>query len=137
MVYKIYFKGSNNLELNELKLTFEEMSNEEPFIIPNNIIDRLKTLSTKNKKIINIKNIDSVQKFGSETTLRDLNNFIVILITLDNKKKGFLIGYKNKIGNIMLGIWPFKESESKELYKTLIKNIGDEYQKFEKICIID
>ncbi len=138
MVYKIYFKGLNEIDIDELKLTFKEIRRDNPIIIPHEFIEQLKNLSSKKKNIINIQNIDSVHKFNSDDHT-DLSNYVVILNILENRKKGFLTGFKKKSGDILLGIWPFQnyqEDTENENFIEEYRHMVEENQKYEKICII-
>jgi hypothetical protein len=139
MVYKVYFKGINDVEFEELKLTFKEIPNEKSIKIPPEFTDRLKTLSSSNKNIINIQNIDSVQEFGSKDSIRNYSNFFVLLTISNGQKQGFLFAFKKKAGNFLIGSWPFKEKKADIEIEKLVNNcrtLIDNYQKYAKICLI-
>ena len=138
MVYKIYFKGLDEIDIDELKLTFKEIRKDNPIIIPHEFIEQLKNLSSEKNNIINIQNIDSVHKFTSDDH-KDLSNFVVILNILKNRKKGFLTGFKKKSGDVLLGIWPFQNYQEDMDHENFIdeyRHMVEEHLKYEKICII-
>ncbi|TXT63571.1 MAG: hypothetical protein BAJALOKI3v1_350044 [Promethearchaeota archaeon] len=139
MVYKVYFKGINEVDFEDLKLTFEEIPNEKSIKMPAEFTDKLKTLSSNNNNIINIQNIDSVQEFGSKDSIRNYSNFFVILTILNGQKQGFLFAFKKKTGNILIGRWPFKQKKSDVEIEELADNcrtLVDNHQKYSKICLI-
>lgn len=139
-VYKVIFKGNNETKEKNLTLTFKSVIYEEPIKIPAKFILGLKKLSEINKNIVFFKNIDEITQFDQEISLISYNYYYILLFQLKNEKTGFLIGNTKKMGDILIGIWPFNREQTQisteKIYEKLdnIINKADEYS---KICLIN
>ena len=139
-VYKVIFKGNNEVMEKNLTLTFKSVISDEPIKIPSHFILELKKLSEINKNIILFKNIDEITQFGKDISLISYNYYLILLFQLKNKKTGFLIGNTKKMGNILIGIWPFNREQtqiSKEKIYEKLDNIINKAHEYSKICIIN
>lgn len=109
VVYKVIFKAHEQLENKNLTLSFRSLDFEKPIIVNPKFIFDLKTLSEKSQNILNIQNIEEVLIIGNQTTDYAYNYYLVLLLTekSDGKKTGYLISNVKKLGDIIIGIWPF------------------------------
>ena len=127
-VYKVIFKGNNETKEKNLTLTFKS------------VIYGLKKLSEINKNIVIIKNIDEITQFGKDISLISYNYYFILLFQLKNKKTGFLIGNTKKMGDILIGIWPFNREQtqiSKEKVYETLDTIINKAHEYSKICLIN
>ena len=111
--YKVIFRALNEHNASTFSLTFRNIIDLKPISIPSNYFSILKELSKKDKNIINFQNVQEVIKIGDSEQYYNFNYYIVLLFTnLENKKKeGFLIGNVKKLGDILIGIWPFNKEQ--------------------------
>ncbi|MFX0104940.1 MAG: hypothetical protein ACFE75_05575 [Candidatus Hodarchaeota archaeon] len=140
-IYKVIFRTHEQYEYKNLVLSFKNIDFEEPIIIPSKSILDLKKLSENNSHIINFQNIEEVLLIGNPTIEYSYNYYLVILYTIksDGKKTGYLIGNVKKLGDIIIGIWPFNIDLKDITGEKILKNYNDilEYpNKFSSICII-
>ncbi len=139
IIYKVIFKAIEQFENRNLTLSFKDLNVENPITIPANLILELKNLSAKNKKIVFFQNIEEVIVVGNAETKFNFNYYLVILYTSNGEKRGYLIGNVKKLGDIIVGVWPFNHQllnitteKIHELYNNLIKNP----EEFSDICLI-
>ena len=137
--YKVTFKGNNETKEKNLTLTFKSVISADPIKIPSGFILELKKLSETNKNVVIFKNIKDVIKFGQESSLVSFNYYYILLFQLKNEMTGFLIGNVKKIGDILLGTWPFNKQQNQlsteKIRKRLNKVINNTYE-YRKICLI-
>jgi hypothetical protein len=138
--YKVIFEGIKGESSDSYSLTFKNIIKEKPIHISSQFFTSLKLLSQKRTNVINFQNIREVVKIGSSSSNYDFNYYIVVLFTslTDGEKEGFLVGNLKKLGDILIGIWPFnKESTtlSSELILDKIKMLT-EGTKFKDIIVI-
>ncbi len=109
--YKVIFKGIKEDESDSHSLTFKSIISDKPINVPSQYFSSLKILSQKHQNVINFQNIREVIKSGDAAINYNINYYIVILYTSlsDEKKEGFLIGNVKKLGDILIGIWPFNQ----------------------------
>jgi len=109
--YKVIFKGTKEDENESHSLTFKSIISDKPINVPSQYFSSLKILSQKHQNVINFQNIGEVIKSGDVAINFNFNYYIVILYTSlsDEKKEGFLIGNVKKLGDILIGIWPFNQ----------------------------
>ncbi|MBA7499348.1 hypothetical protein ES704_02089 [subsurface metagenome] len=109
--YNVIFKGTKGDKNESHSLTFKSIISDKPINIPSQYFSSLKILSQKRQNVINFQNIREVIKSGDVAINYNFNYYIVILYTslLDGKKEGFLIGNVKKLGDILIGIWPFNQ----------------------------
>ncbi|MFX1503572.1 MAG: hypothetical protein ACFFDH_21600 [Promethearchaeota archaeon] len=141
IIYKVIFRAQKKLENKNLTLSFKNLDFEKPISLPVKFILELKKLSEKNQQIINFQNIEEVLIIGNPTVDYSYNYYLVILYTIksDGNKIGYLIGNVKKLGDVIIGIWPFntqlKDLTRKkvlEIYNDIIKNPN----KYSNICLI-
>ena len=141
IIYKVIFRAQKKLENKNLTLSFKNLDFEKPISLPVKFILELKKLSEKNQQIINFQNIEEVLIIGNPTVDYSYNYYLVILYTIksDGNKIGYLIGNVKKLGDVIIGIWPFntqlKDLTRKkvlEIYDDIIKNPN----KYSNICLI-
>jgi hypothetical protein len=138
--YKVIFNGIKGESSDSYSLTFKNIIQEKPIHIPSQFFSSLRSLSQKQPNVINFQNIREVVKIGVSSAKYDFNYYIVVLFTslADGEKEGFLVGNLKKLGDILIGIWPFnKESTSlsSELILDKIKLLT-EGSKFKDISVI-
>ena len=115
--YKVIFKGTKSDEGNELdslSLTFKNLISGKYLTIPPQFIIELKKLTERSHNILSIQNINEVIHIGTSQTQKIFTYYYVVLFTLKEteKKLGYLIGNKKKIGDVLIGIWPFNEQHN-------------------------
>jgi hypothetical protein len=140
-IYKVIFKGDQIKETEFLSLTFKNIISERPIHIPADFFSNLKILSEKNQNITNFQNIEEVLRFGETSANYKFNYYIIVLFTSkrNNKKEGFLIGNVKKLGDILIGIWPFNNesySFSREIILDKLNELFNQYNNFKSICLI-
>ncbi|MFW9950157.1 MAG: hypothetical protein ACFFKA_08535 [Candidatus Thorarchaeota archaeon] len=138
--YKVIFKPLKEYEDNAFSLTFRNVNEQNPIIIPSYYIITLKELSKENKNIINFQNIQEVIKIGENGFNYNFNYYIVLLFTYteNNKKQGFLMGNVKKLGDLLIGVWPFnleQISYNSDLIIEILNSLINKNE-FDKICII-
>ena len=138
-LYKVIFKGFNDLDRDKLILTFRDIGAENSLPVPSYVLLDLKNVSENNKNILNFRNIDEVIIIGQKLMKRIYNYYYVILTIKNNKKEGFLIGNLKKEGDLLIGLWPFDEYSNitKELISEKFKKLINKYHEFSEICIIN
>lgn len=138
--YKVIFKGIKGDSSESYSLTFKNIVQDKPINISSQFFSTLKMLSQKQTNVINFQNIREVVKIGTSSTNYDFNYYIVILYTsiTDGKKEGFLVGNQKKLGDILIGIWPFNQ-DSIQISSEHVLNKLDlltNSNKFKDICVI-
>ena len=126
--YKVIFKGTKSDEENEvdpLSLTFKNLISGKYLTIPPQFIIELKKLTERSHNILSIQNIDDVIHIGNSQIQDLFNYYFIVLFTMkeSDKKLGYLIGNKKKVGDVLIGIWPFNE-QPKEI-TVLCRGISD------------
>ena len=138
--YKVIFKGIKGDSSESYSLTFKNIIQEKPIHIPSQFFSSLKTLSQKHTSVINFQNIGEVVKIGTSSANYEFNYYIVVLFTslADGKKEGFLVGNLKKLGDILIGIWPFNQESAPLSSEIILKklNLLTEGIKFKDICVI-
>jgi len=141
IIFKVIFRAQEQFENKNLTLSFKILNFENPLSIHAKSILELKKLSETNQHIINFQNIEEVLIIGNPIVDYIYNYYLVILFSLksDGKKTGYLIGNIKKLGDIIIGVWPFN-SELKnttgqkilETYNDIIENPRN----YSNICLI-
>ncbi|NVM19235.1 MAG: hypothetical protein HWN80_16105 [Candidatus Lokiarchaeota archaeon] len=138
--YKVIFRGLKGDSSESYSLTFKNIIQEKPINIPSQFFSSLKLLSQKQTSVINFQNIREVVKIGNTNGNYDFNYYIVVLYTslTDEKKEGFLVGNVKKLGDILIGIWPFNQESTSISSEYFLKKIHllTESNKFKNICVI-
>ena len=79
-------------------------------------------------------------KIGDDNLIYDFNYYIVVLYTslTDGKKEGFLVGNMKKLGDVLIGIWPFNQESTAFSSDNFLKQLKllTESNKFKDICAI-
>jgi hypothetical protein len=139
IIYKVIFKALENFETKNLTLSFKDLGAKNPITIPAKFILELKSLSEKNENVVSFQNIEEVIVVGNVKTEYTFNYYLVILFSSNGEKQGYLIGNVKKLGDIVIGAWPFNHQilnmtpeTIHEEYNNIIKNPN----KFSRICII-
>ena len=112
IVYKVIFKGSRGNENQFLTLTFKDISFHSLIKIPSHYFSSIKKISEKSESVVNFQNIEEVILIGDNDKKYVFNYYLILLYSnkMNSKKHGFLIGNVKKVGDILIGIWPFTES---------------------------
>ncbi|MHA2289094.1 MAG: hypothetical protein ACXABG_09930 [Promethearchaeota archaeon] len=138
--YKVIFKGLKGDSSESYSLTFKNIFQEKPIHVPPQFFSSLKNLSEKQTSVINFQNIREVMKIGDSKINYDFNYYIVVLSTslADGKKEGFLVGNIKKLGDVLIGIWPFNQETTSLSSEYILKqlNLLTESNKFKDICVI-
>lgn len=138
--YKVIFKGIKGDSSESYSLTFKNIIQEKPIHVPSQFFSTLKLLSQKQTNVINFQNIREVVKIGASRTNYDFNYYIVVLFTslADGEKEGFLVGNLKKLGDILIGIWPFNKENSSITSESILKklNLLTDGIKFKDISVI-
>jgi len=138
--YKVIFKGLKEESSESYSLTFKNIIQDKPINIPSRFFSSLKLLSQKQTSVINFQNIREVVKIGDSNANLDFNYYIVVLYTslADGKKEGFLVGNLKKLGDILIGIWPFNQENTSFSSERFLKKLDllSDGNKFKNICVI-
>ena len=138
--YKVIFKGLKGDSSESYSLTFKNIIQEKPIHVPSQFFSSLKLLSQNQASIINFQNIREVVKIGDSDANYDFNYYIVVLYTSlsDGKKEGFLVGNLKKLGDILIGIWPFNQENTSLSSEHFLKqlNLLTEGSKFKDISVV-
>jgi len=138
--YKVIFKGLKGDSSESYSLTFKNIVQDKPINISSQFFSSLKILSQKQASVINFQNIREVVKIGDLSSKYDFNYYIVILYTSikDGKKEGFLVGNLKKLGDILIGIWPFNQESTSISSEPILKKLHllTDGNKFKDICVI-
>ena len=142
LYYKVIFKGIKGDSSESYSLTFKNVIDpkKNAINIPSQFFASLRSLSQKQTYVINFQNIREVVKIGDSGDKYNFNYYIVVLFTnlTDGNKEGFLVGNVKKLGDILIGIWPFnQEYDSLSSESILGKlNLLIEGKKFKDICVV-
>ena len=142
LYYKVIFKGIKGDSSESYSLTFKNVIDpkKNAINIPSQFFASLRSLSQKQTYVINFQNIREVVKIGDSDDKYNFNYYIVVLFTnlTDGNKEGFLVGNVKKLGDILIGIWPFnQEYDSLSSESILGKlNLLIEGKKFKDICVV-
>lgn len=139
MIYKVIFKGSEETEGNELALTFKSGDFDKLIKIPPDFFFKLKKLSETSTNTLDFKNIEEVIEIGQSNS--SYNYHLVILFTNKSSqiKEGYLIGNVKKLGDILIGVYPFNKNISDltpELFSENINNLITNPHEYSNICLI-
>jgi hypothetical protein len=127
--YKVIFKGIKGDKNESHSLTFKSIISDKPINIPSQYFSSLKVLSQKHQNVINFQNIREViksgEKSGDVAINYNFNYYIVILYTSlsDGKKEGFLIGNVKKLGDVLIGIWPFNQPNTQFTSEMILEKL--------------
>lgn len=142
VIFKVVLKGNEQEERSPTDLfilTFKSIESSKIIKIPSHYISTLKSMSEDNKNIVSFQNIEEVIIIGDLSKEYTINYYLVLLFTKESesKRKGLLIANIKKLGDVLVGIWPFNEDinylnedyvnqkfkdliENKENYKDLV-----------------
>ena len=138
--YKVIFKGIKGDSSESYSLTFKNILQEKPIHVSSQFFSSLKLLSQKQTSVIIFQNIREVVKIGEINVNYDFNYYIVVLFTSlsDGKKEGFLVGNLKKLGDILIGVWPFNQENASLSSEHFLKqlNLLNEGSKFKDISVI-
>jgi hypothetical protein len=114
VIFKVLLKGTKqdeNKSINSKILSFKSILTEDIIKIPSHYISSLKSMSENFENIISFQNLEEVITIGELTRGYSINYYIVILFSMksEQKRTGFLIANIKKIGDALIGIWPFTE----------------------------
>ncbi|MFW9895883.1 MAG: hypothetical protein ACFFD7_08785 [Candidatus Thorarchaeota archaeon] len=139
IIYKVIFKAFEQFENKNLTLSFKDLNLKNPITIPTRLILELKNLNTRDNNVVIFQNIEEVIVVGNIESNFNFKDYFVILFTSNGEKQGHLIGNVKKIGDILIGIWPFNLDSSNltsekiiEIYNNMIENP----EKFDNLCFI-
>jgi hypothetical protein len=137
-IFKVLFEGYEGYENESITLSFKSLILNKYITVPTDILFDLKNLHLKSKNVFAFQNITEVVFIGDID--KKFNYYIVILIISEKDvKEGYLIGNIKKIGDVVIGIWPFtiqSEQFSQERIIDKLRYIIDKPDKFKKINII-
>ena len=141
-IYKVIFKGIQDVENDKLTLSFKDIIADIPSKIPSQLIFEIKKLSEINQNVIYFQNIEQVLIIGNKKPIYSFNYYFLILFThkINGKREGYLIGNVKKLGDIVIGIWPFNEIQIQAGSKQILENchnIINNPQEYQNICLID
>ena len=113
--FKVIFKGNESEEYfhsDLMTLSFKNLLDSTMIKIPSHYLSSLKTLTEKCENIISIQNLEEVIIIADFSEKLTINYYVAALFLMENKeeKKAFLIANIKKIGDVLVGIWPFFEN---------------------------
>ncbi len=141
IIFKVIFRAQEQFENKNLTLSFKNLNFKNPLSISANSISKLKELNETNQHLIKFQNIEEVLIIGNPIVDYTFNYYLVILFSRkgDGEKKGYLIGNIKKLGDIIIGVWPFNtqidditEQKILETYNNIIENPHN----YVNICLI-
>ena len=113
------------MEESSLSLTFNNVISDK-YINMTRYITSIRNLSETHENIINFQNIEEVIIMGANSHPLSFNYYIIILITHKNEKKeGFLIGNTKKLGDLLIGSWPFNQDTIKTQPDKILKRFDE------------
>jgi len=139
--FKIIFKGSKDVENENLTLTFKKVNSTKNVSVPAAVISEIKNLSEKSENIIVFQNIEEVIEIGSDSSRELYNYYYILIYTYKSavKKEGFLIGNRKKKGDVIIGVWPFnkqvEEFSAEEIHETF-NNLIKKPHEYSNISLI-
>ncbi len=139
--FKVIFSALEEFEQKNLSLSFLNIISEKRIKIPSNLLLNLKHLSEISKDVIKFQNIGEVVLLGNPKSNYIFNYYLVILFTLKSKgeKQGYLIGNVKKLGDLLIGVWPFNIEFSTITEDSILENLNDiinNLNNYTKICLI-
>ncbi|MFW9820566.1 MAG: hypothetical protein ACFFE5_13230 [Candidatus Thorarchaeota archaeon] len=140
VIYKVIFRALEQVESRNVTLSFKNLEFSNPIALPNKFREFRDTRENINQ-IMNFQNIEEVLIIGNPSVEYSYNYYRVILCTFkaDGEKKGFLIGNVKKLGDIIIGVWPFNMSLNnlkREKVLNSFNEIIENPDKFSNICLI-
>lgn len=123
VIFKVILKGNEqkeSLSTDLFTLTFKSTISSNIIRIPSHYISILKSMSEENENIVNFQNIEEVIIIGDLSKDYSINYYLVLLFSMEseNKRNGFLIANIKKVGDALVGIYPFDEE---------IENLSEDY----------
>ncbi len=133
IVFKVILRGNErdeSYQYGSMILSFKNILNDNLIKIPSHYLSSIKTMSEKFDHIISFQNLEEVITIGDFSKEYTINYYIVILYSMksEEKKKGYLIANIKKIGDVLIGIWPFTE----EIGTINQENIHEKFNDFIK-----
>ncbi len=140
--YRVVFKGKAKESVKKLSLTFKNASFSKFLNIPSQIIIGLKKLSKTNQNVVVFQNIEEVTTSSKNISLQNYNYYFVILFIkkTSSVKEGYLIGNQKKIGDVLIGIYPFNEETSELSTDKILEKLMDlttNPNDYTDICLIN
>ena len=141
-IYKVIFKGVQESENKKLTLSFKDITSDKPIKVTTQFILELKKLSELSQNILYFQNIEEVVVIGTKKSRYSYNYYFIVLYTLksDGAKVGYLIGNVKKLGDIVVGVWPFNlqttDLSSEKILKRF-RNLINKPHEYANICLID
>jgi hypothetical protein len=114
VIFKVLLKGTGQdetIKADSKTLSFKSIITEDIIKIPSHYISSLKSMSENYENITTFQNLEEVITIGELTRGYSINYYIVILFSMrsEQKRTGYLIANIKKIGDALIGIWPFTE----------------------------
>ncbi|MBY9002533.1 MAG: hypothetical protein KGD73_01040 [Candidatus Lokiarchaeota archaeon] len=123
--YKVIFRSIGEMEEFSLSLTFNNVISDK-YINMTHYITSIKNLSDLHENVINFQNIEEVILMGANSHPLSFNYYIIILIIHKNEKKeGYLIGNTKKLGDLLIGTWPFSQDPIKTQPDKILKRFDE------------
>jgi len=141
-IYKVIFKGFQDSENKKLTLSFKDIISDKPIKVTTQFILELKKLSEISQNILYFQNIEEVVVIGTKKSRYSYNYYFIVLYThkSDGAKVGYLIGNVKKLGDIVVGVWPFNLQTTDLSSEKILKNYRNLITKpheYANICLID
>jgi len=142
IIYKVIFKGEHISLENDLSLTFKIEDISKSLKIPANFFLDLKNLSKTTPHIITFKNIEEIVEISHSSISYSFNYYFIVLFSnkAAQEKEGYLFGNLEKVGDILIGIYPFNNqitSLTSEIFIEKINNLLNNPQDYRNICLIN
>jgi len=138
--YKVIFKAIEDVENVNLMMSFKNLNLINPIAIPSEFINKLRDLSEELENVIHFQNIEEVLIIGNFVPRYKYNYYLINLFEkVNGKKQGYLIGNVNKLGDIIIGVWPFNRQLLEVTPDVIInsfKEMIESPNNYRKICII-
>jgi hypothetical protein len=145
VIFKVVLKGNEQDEIEaegSTILTFNSTLSNEIIKIPSHFISSLKLMSERHTNIISFQNLEEVITIGDLSVDYSIKYYLVILFVTksEEKRNGFLIANIKKIGDALIGIWPFTEKTAtltEDSIKQKFNDFINNHDKYKNLVIIN
>lgn len=145
VIFKVVLKGNeqeDSVAAESITLTFKSVISPNFIKIPVNFISSLKTMNKNNKNIVNFQNIEEVITIGDISKEIIINYYLVILFSSKskNERNGLLIANIKKVGDVLIGIWPFNEDTeflNEDYMNQIFNDLTNNKENYKNIVIIN
>ncbi|MEJ2294787.1 MAG: hypothetical protein P8Y23_08455 [Candidatus Lokiarchaeota archaeon] len=145
VIFKVVLKGNKQDESEidgSMTLSFKSTLSKEIIKIPSHFISSLKSMSEHYTNVISFQNLEEVITVGDLSMDYSINYYLVILFLMksEEKRNGFLIANIKKIGDALIGIWPFTKETTiltEDYIKQKFNDFINNHDNYKNLVIIN